>query len=125
MKRIDETPSTIERIFGAVMASAFAGGTAIAAPWILAWKYPIKFFIFFPLTSVLVMPMFYVWILIVVIYALSAGFRYGFFGVLDIFNLIWRTGETNDRVLRDAAEKYRVLIPVTIFVSYLLILHVF
>lgn len=124
MKRIDETPSTIERMFGAIMASVFTGVTVMAAPWILAWKFPIKFLIFFPLASVFVMPIFYIWILIVAIYALTAGFRYGFFGVLDIFNLIWRTGETNDRVLREAAEKYRALIPVTIFVSYLLILHV-
>ncbi|MFZ6751312.1 hypothetical protein [Undibacterium sp. Ren11W] len=124
MKRIDETPSTIERMFGAIVASVFAGITAMAAPWILAWKFPIKFLLFFPLTGVLVMPMFYAWILLVAIYAFTAGFRYGFFGVLDIFNLIWRTGETNDRVLRDAAEKYRALIPITIFVSYLLILHV-
>jgi hypothetical protein len=117
----NENLSLTERCAGAVLASVFACGTTIAIPWMLALKFPGKFMIAFPLLKVFASLVFYLWVSFVGAAALLIGFVYGGYAVLDIFNLIWRSGESHDPELIEAAQNLRIFIPMTIVITFVLL----
>lgn len=125
MRKITETVSLTERFFGAIFGMLFSSGTAIALPWVLALKFPFKilklFFIGVANGSLLLT----IWIIFLLVCAFLFGFRNGFFKVLTIFNLIWKTGDSFDKELRRVAENCMTSIFLSCLVSYLLIIQTF
>lgn len=118
---VDDSPSLIGRITAAVVAFLFAALTTVAVPWYLAWKFPIKFFYLIPMVGVFALHGFYCWAFLIAVAALAIGFIYGFSDTLEIFNLMWGTGESTDPELIKAAQDFRIFIPLTGLVSFLLL----
>lgn len=117
----DGPPSLWGRFIGAAMAMVFAMLTSVAIPWFLAWKFPVKLGLLFPMLKVFAFYGFYFWIALVGIFAMTIGYLYGGEAILDVFNLVWKTGETNDKEAKEAAEMMRLIIPATMIVSAFLI----
>lgn len=119
--RTDETPSLAGRLVGAVLASSFTVLTVLVIPLLLSWKFPLKGRYLFPVLTGWGLNMFLFWLGLVAIVAMIVGFVHGFWGVLDIFNLVWRTGESYEPETMDAAMFFRKLILVSVCVPIVII----
>jgi hypothetical protein len=123
----DETPTPLGRIAGALLAGVVAWLAACGVPWMLFGHRYDLFLISHrhrDALSLMHMPMFIAWSGIVALYGAITGFRYGLNGTMDILNLVWNTGESNDPELREAARQFRVITPASIVIS-LILLYVF
>jgi hypothetical protein len=118
---VDDSPSLTGRFVAAVMAFVFAAVTVIAIPWFLAWEFPIKYRFIIPMPRVFGLYGFYCWVFGVSLAALVLGFKSGFTKTLELFNLIWGTGESADLQLIKLARELRSIFPLTGFVSFILI----
>lgn len=105
-----EEPSLFSRVVGASIAFVFSGLTVISIPWLLAWKFPIRLGLLVGIQGLLFVPVFYVWVFVVAVVALHMGFKLGGFQMLDVLNLLWRTGESYDPTVRAMADSLRTTI---------------
>ena len=99
--------SFAERVSGGLIALVSGALTTFFLPWLLFWKYPIYLGILFGISRFYLMPIFYLWILIIALLSFQAGFTLGFYRVLDVFNILWRTGETYEPQLVEHAYRLR------------------
>lgn len=121
-RTIDDAPSFAGRIVGGLLAFLFAGTTAIAAPWILAWKFLLISAFAVPVLRIFALYGLYLWVTIIAFAAMIIGYLYGLIRTLELFNLIWGTGESADTELIQVAREMRTFIPLTFAVSFLLIM---
>jgi hypothetical protein len=100
--------------------------TALAIPILLAWKFPLRGTKMAPIMAGWPMTVFLLFVGLVATFALVIGFVHGVCGVLDIFNLIWETGESRDKDVAAAADILKKLIyaamrvPIILFVIAIL-----
>jgi hypothetical protein len=115
MRNDDNVPSLGERMLGAIAAFLFTALTTFGLPWIVAAKST-----FFPIVPISPFLSIVFWTLVfaISIFFFTVGFRFGIYDVMDIFNQIWETGETNNRSIRDAADRYRLIIFTVAIVAY-------
>lgn len=123
----DDTPSLLGRIIGAVMAFAFMMFTVLAIPILLAWKFPIRGSKVASILAGWPTTVFLLFVGLVAMFALIIGFVHGVYGILDVFNLIWETGESHDKDAAASADILKKLIfaamcvPIVLFVISLLL----
>jgi hypothetical protein len=117
---VDESPSLAGRIIGAGMAFSFTILTVLAIPMYLSWKFPLRGRHLFPALSGWALNAFLLWVGLVATVAMIIGFVQGAWCVLDTFNLIWRTGESNDVEAIEAATQLRKLILISICMPVLI-----
>lgn len=102
-----QTPSIASRVLGAGMAFVFAAASVLSLPWLLGQRFSLRLGWLLGLPVLFFYPLFYVWVLFVALAALVIGFRVGSYDTMDMFNLIWGTGETSDVKVREMAESLR------------------
>ncbi|WP_334188265.1 hypothetical protein [Noviherbaspirillum sp.] len=102
------------------MAFSFTILTVLAVPMYLSWKYPLRGGAIFPAFSGWALNAFLLWVGLVATVAMVIGFVQGAWGVLDTFNLIWRTGESNDAEAIEAAAQLRKLIFISVCMPVLI-----
>lgn len=107
--RIDE-PSLFSRVLGALVAFVFSGLTVVSLPWLLAWKFPIRLGLLVGIQWLPFVPIFYIWVLVVALFALHMGFKLGGIETLDVLNLLWKTGESHDPTVQAMAGSLRTTI---------------
>ena len=102
------------------MAFSFTVLTILAIPIYLSWKFPLRGKYLFPALSGWALSAFVLWVGLVATAAMVIGFIQGAWGILDTFNLIWCSGESNDAEAIEAAAQLRKLIFVSICVPVLI-----
>ena len=105
-----DEPTFFGRVVGASIAFVFGGLTVISIPWFLAWKHPIRLGLLLGIQWLPFVPVFYVWVFVVAVFALNIGFKLGGFGTLDVLNLLWKTGESYDPTVQKMASSLRTTI---------------
>lgn len=94
--RPDDSPGLTGRILGALMAFVFSGLSVIYLPLLLFWKFPIYFGFSLGPPSIFFFPVLCMWGLVVAFSSLAIGFQAGVYETMEIFNVMWQTGESFD-----------------------------
>jgi hypothetical protein len=103
------------------MASVFGGLTVISLPWLLAWKFPIRLGLMLGLPSLVFLPVFYVWVLIVALMACNIGYKAGAYDTMDILNILWKTGDSYDAKTLAMAGTLRTMMIISAIVTFILL----
>ena len=86
----------MNRILGALMAFVFSSLSVIFLPLMLFWKFPVYFGFSLGVPAIFLFSGICVWGAVVGGMSLVIGFRAGVYETMDIFNVMWRTGESYD-----------------------------
>lgn len=111
-----EIPTLLGRVTGALMAFAFFILTTFAVPILFAWKFPLRHRALLSPLDGWSLRFFLLWVVLVALFALIIGFVHGAWGTLEMFNLVWRTGDSWDQDMIDSAAQIRKLILITVCV---------
>jgi hypothetical protein len=106
----DDPLSMTERILGALMAFILSGLSAICIPLLLFWKFPVSFGLSLGLASIFLFPGVCLWGSVVAVVSLRIGFNAGIYDTMDVFNVMWRTGENHDPKVHEKAVQIKKII---------------
>jgi hypothetical protein len=118
---LDDSLSMVERMLGALMAFILTGLTAICIPLFLFWKFPVSFGLSLGLTSIFLFPSICIWGSVAGLVSLRIGYDAGLYDTMDVFNVMWRTGENHDPTVHENAIQLKKLIFLSGIVSMALL----
>ncbi|MEW5757438.1 MAG: hypothetical protein AB1810_14170 [Pseudomonadota bacterium] len=120
LPRRDE-PSALSRIIGGIIASTFGMLTVFLLPLMLSWEFPFKMWFLMRINSVYTLPIFYGWILVIGSAALYIGYKLGAAETMDVLNIIWGTGESNDPRIQKLARSLRKAVLIAGLSTYVIL----
>ena len=122
-----DKPTLSSRILGGTMAVVLGALTIISLPWVLWWKFPLRYTLFGRgaggdgLLAALHTPPLVMWIAFIAAVTFSAGFKIGAYDMMAVMNVIWKTDESYDPKILEVARSLMFIAVVSGITTFVLL----